>query len=184
MLNSVNSFGARGTLVVDSKAYEIYRLSTLENAGIGHVAELPFATKILLENLLRREDNGFVKKQDIDAIARWDPKKKPDKEIAFTPARVLMQDFTGVPAVLDLAAMREAIVELGGKPQKINPLVPADLVIDHSIQVDQFGSLGAIRFNTDREYERNRERYAFLRWGQTAFQNFRVVRRSASQRWR
>jgi aconitate hydratase len=175
MSESVNSFGARSTLSVGSKTYDIYNLNELTKAGVGHIRQLPFATKILLENLLRREDNGFVKKDDIEAVASWNPAKKSDREIAFTPARVLMQDFTGVPAVLDLAAMREAIVKLGGDPQKINPLVPADLVIDHSIQVDQFGSNLAIRFNTDREYERNRERYAFLRWGQTAFENFRVV---------
>jgi len=175
MSESVNSYRARSSLSVGSKSYEIYRLSALLDAGFEQVAQLPFATKVLLENLLRREDNGFVKKQDIEAVANWNPAQKSDREIAFTPARVLMQDFTGVPAVLDLAAMREAIVKLGGSAQKINPLVPADLVIDHSIQVDQFGSNQAIRFNTDREYERNKERYAFLRWGQTAFENFRVV---------
>jgi aconitate hydratase len=153
----------------------MFRLSELEKAGFRNVSQLPFSTKILLENLLRKEDGGFVKKEDIEAIANWKATGKEEKEIAFAPARVLMQDFTGVPAVLDLAAMREAIVKLGGDPKKINPLVPADLVIDHSIQVDAFGSSLAIRFNTDREYERNRERYAFLRWGQTAFRNFRVV---------
>ncbi|RMF63318.1 MAG: aconitate hydratase AcnA, partial [Calditrichaeota bacterium] len=170
-----NSFESKGTLNVDGQTYHIYRLGTLEKAGVGQVDRLPFSMKVLLENLLRKEDGRFVKRDDIEAVANWDPAHKSEKEIAFTPARVLMQDFTGVPAVVDLAAMRDAIKNLGGDPKKINPLVPADLVIDHSIQVDRFGVLDAIRFNTDREYERNRERYAFLRWGQHAFDNFRVV---------
>ncbi|NIV95052.1 aconitate hydratase AcnA, partial [candidate division KSB1 bacterium] len=173
--SQANSFSSRSALNVAANSYEMFRLSALEKAGIGQVSRLPFSLKILLENLLRNEDNRFVKKDDIEAVANWNPNKKPDKEIAYTPARVLMQDFTGVPAVVDLAAMRDAIKNLGGDPKKINPLVPADLVIDHSIQVDRFGNEAAIRFNTDKEYERNRERYAFLRWGQKAFQNFRVV---------
>ncbi len=173
--SQVNSFNSQSELKVGESAYEIFRLGALEKAGIGEVARLPFSMKILLENLLRKEDGRFVKKEDIEAVANWNPAKKSEKEIAFAPARVLMQDFTGVPAVVDLTAMREAIKNLGGDPQKINPLVPADLVIDHSIQVDKFGSNDAIRFNTDKEYERNRERYTFLRWGQNAFQNFRVV---------
>jgi len=171
----VNSFNSRGQLDVGDATYEIFRLQALDDAGIGSLDRLPFSMKILLENLLRKEDNRFVQKDDIAAVASWDPKSKPDKEIAYSPARVLMQDFTGVPAVVDLAAMREAMKHLGGDPQKINPVVPADLVIDHSIQVDRFGSAGAIQFNTDREYQRNRERYAFLRWGQNSFENFRVV---------
>lgn len=170
-----NSFNSQATLKVDSQSYEFYRLSKLEEAGIGDINRLPFSLKILLENLLRNEDGRFVKGEDIEAVVRWDPATKPEKEIAFTPARVFMQDFTGVPAVVDLAAMRDAIKSLGGNPKKINPLVPAELVIDHSIQVDQFGSNTAILFNTEKEYERNRERYAFLRWGQKAFDNFRVV---------
>ncbi|MFQ5605424.1 MAG: aconitate hydratase AcnA [bacterium] len=171
----INSFNSRTTIAVGAQSYEIYRLDVLEKSGVGQISHLPFSLKILLENLLRKEDNRFVKKADIEAVANWDPAKKSEQEIAFTPARVLMQDFTGVPAVVDLAAMREAIKKLGGDPQKINPLVPADLVVDHSIQVDKFGSADAVKFNTDKEYQRNRERYTFLRWGQNAFQNFRVV---------
>jgi len=174
-MSQENSFGSQATLKVDSNSYEMFRLDALEKAGGGDVARLPFSMKILLENLLRNEDGRLVQKEDIEAVANWDPKKKSEQEISYTPARVLMQDFTGVPAIVDLAAMRNAITDLGGDPKKINPLVPVDLVIDHSIQVDQFGSAAAIRFNTDKEYERNRERYAFLRWGQTAFENFRVV---------
>ena len=173
--NAVNSFNSRGKLDVGSRSYEMFRLSVLKKAGIGNVGSLPFSMKVLLENLLRKEDDKFVRKEDIEAVANWDPTRKSDREIAFTPARVLMQDFTGVPAVVDLAAMREAMNALGGDPKKINPQVPADLVIDHSIQVDRFGSADAMKFNTDREYERNRERYAFLRWGQHSFRNFRVV---------
>ena len=171
----LNSFSSLSTLNVGANSYEIFRLNALAKAGVGDISRLPFSMKVLLENLLRKEDGGFVKKEDIEAVANWDPAKKSDNEIAFTPARVLMQDFTGVPAVVDLAAMREAMKDLGGDPKKINPQVPADLVIDHSIQVDMFGSAGAMKFNTDKEYERNRERYAFLRWGQNAFQDFRVV---------
>jgi len=173
--NEVNSFNSRGELKVGNISYRIFRLSALEKAGFSNIARLPFSMKVLLENLLRKEDNGFVKKADIEAVANWDPNKKPEKEIAFSPSRVLMQDFTGVPAVVDLAAMRDAMTKLGADPEKINPLIQTDLVIDHSIQVDRFGNPGAIQFNTDREYERNKERYAFLRWGQKAFKNFRVV---------
>ncbi|MFQ5865716.1 MAG: aconitate hydratase AcnA [bacterium] len=175
MTKNNNSFNSQSTLNIDSQTFEIFRLTALQKAGIGNIASLPFSLKILLENLLRNEDGRFVKREDIEAVANWEPTKKPEQEIAFSPARVLMQDFTGVPAVVDLAAMRDAIQTLGGDPKKINPLVPADLVIDHSIQVDFFGRNEAIRFNTDKEYQRNRERYAFLRWGQNAFQNFRVV---------
>ena len=171
----LNSFSSLSTLNVGTNSYEIFRLNALEKAGIGNISRLPFSMKILLENLLRKEDGGFVKKADIEAVANWDPAKKSDNEIAFAPSRVLMQDFTGVPAVVDLAAMREAMQNLGGDAKKINPQVPADLVIDHSIQVDMFGSAGAMKFNTDKEYVRNRERYAFLRWGQNSFQDFRVV---------
>ena len=171
----VDSFSARTELRVGPNTYAIYSLKALENKGFTNISRLPFSTKILLENLLRNEDGRFVQADDIEAVANWNPAQKSDKEIAFTPARVLMQDFTGVPAVVDLAAMRDGIKALGGDPKKINPLVPVDLVIDHSIQVDRFGVADAIRFNTDKEYERNRERYAFLRWGQQAFENFRVV---------
>ena len=171
----VNSYNSRGQLDVGDATYQIFRLQSLEETGISRLARLPFSIKILLENLLRNEDNRSVRKEDIEAVARWQPKGKSDQEIAYSPARVLMQDFTGVPAVVDLAAMREAMKALGGDPKKINPVVPADLVIDHSIQVDRFGSNGAIQFNTEREYQRNRERYAFLRWGQNSFENFRVV---------
>jgi aconitate hydratase len=170
-MTSKNSFGARATLPVGGTSYTIYRL---DSAGAG-VARLPFSLKILLENLLRNEDDAFVKRADIEAMASWDVKAKVEKEIAFRTARVLLQDFTGVPAVVDLAAMRDAITKLGGDPQRINPLQPVDLVIDHSVQVDEYGSQAAFLLNTDLEFERNHERYLFLRWGQTAFRNFRVV---------
>src|SRR3712207_3878818 len=136
---------------------------------------LPFSLKVLLENLLRNEDGVAVRAEDVQALASWDHAAEPSKEIAFTPARVVMQDFTGVPAVVDLAAMRDAMADLGGDPAKINPLVPAELVIDHSVQVDVFGTRDAFRINAEREFERNAERYAFLRWGQGAFEGFKVV---------
>ena len=170
---SENSFGARATLEVAGSSYEIFRLDALQQRF--DVARLPFSLKVLLENLLRTEGNGSVTAADIEALASWDAKAEPSKEIAFTPARVLMQDFTGVPAVVDLAAMRDAIAEMGGDPAKINPLAPAELVIDHSVQVDAFGTRAAFKFNAEREFERNQERYAFLRWGQGAFQDFAVV---------
>jgi aconitate hydratase len=168
-----NSFGARATLAVAGREYEIFRLDALQQHF--DVARLPFSLKILLENLLRTEGNGSVSAADIEALASWDAKAQPSKEIAFTPARVLMQDFTGVPAVVDLAAMRDAMAVMGGDPSKINPLVPAELVIDHSVQVDAFGTRDAFRFNAEREFERNQERYSFLRWGQGAFDDFAVV---------
>jgi aconitate hydratase len=170
---SDNSFGARDTLDVDGRTYEIFRLDALQQRY--DVARLPFSLKILLENLLRTEGNGSVTAVDIEALAGWDAKAQPSKEIAFTPARVLMQDFTGVPAVVDLAAMRDAIAQMGGSAAEINPLVPAELVIDHSVQVDAFGTRDAFRVNAEREFERNQERYAFLRWGQGAFDDFAVV---------
>ncbi len=170
---STNSFGARATLSVGERSYEIFRLGALEPAH--DIARLPFSLKILLENLLRNEDGVSVHARDIEALASWDAKDRPSREIAFTPARVLMQDFTGVPAVVDLAAMRDAMHEMGGDPSRINPLVPAELVIDHSVQVDVFGSEQAFARNAELEFERNQERYAFLRWGQEAFQNFAVV---------
>jgi aconitate hydratase len=168
-----DSFAARAELEVGKRRFEIYRLDAL--AERFDVAGLPYSLKILLENLLRTEGNGAVSAQDIERLADWDAAAEPSNEIAFTPARVLMQDFTGVPGIVDLAAMRDAIAELGGDPQRINPLVPAELVIDHSVQVDVFGSRDAFARNAEREFERNVERYAFLRWGQDAFHNFSVV---------
>ena len=172
---SKNSFGTRDTLTVDGKSYEIFRLSALDKKAVGHVSQLPFSLRVLLENLLRQEDGRFVHPEDIQALAAWDPKAASQREISFMPARVLLQDFTGVPAVVDLAAMREAIRKLGGDPKKVNPLLPAELVIDHSVQVDKFGSDMAFAFNAELEFQRNVERYAFLRWGQAAFNNFKVV---------
>ena len=170
---SANSFDARATLRVGDRSFEIYRLDALQSKF--DVARLPFSLKILLENLLRCEDGESIRAQDVEALASWNAKEEPSKEIAFTPARVVMQDFTGVPAIVDLAAMRDAMREMGGDPNKINPLVPAELVIDHSVQVDAFGSAKAFQVNAEREFERNQERYAFLRWGQGAFANFKVV---------
>jgi aconitate hydratase len=170
---SRNSFGAKGSLDVGGRSYEIFRLSAL--ADRFDVARLPYSLKILLENLLRNEDDVSVGASEIEALAGWDPAAEPDREIAFAPARILMQDFTGVPCVVDLAAMRDAMVDLGGDPDKVNPLVPAELVIDHSVSVDNYGFDGARRMNTALEYERNMERYEFLKWGQTAFDNFAVV---------
>jgi aconitate hydratase len=173
-MNVVNdSFGALSTLEVGEQSYEIFRLDALQEKY--DVARLPYSLKVLLENLLRNEDGVSVKAEDVENIARWIASEEPSKEIAFTPARVLMQDFTGVPAVVDLAAMRDAIAELGGDAERINPLVAVELVIDHSIQVDEFATRFAFRRNAELEFERNRERYAFLRWGQTAFDNFAVV---------
>ena len=168
-----DSFSARSTLGVDGVEYEIFRLDRLGERF--DLARLPFSLKILLENLLRHEDGGAVTAADIEALAGWDAAAEPSTEIAFTPSRVLLQDFTGVPAVVDLAAMRDAMRTLGGDPAKINPLSPVELVIDHSVQVDRFGSHDALARNTEIEFERNRERYAFLRWGQKAFRDFRVV---------
>ncbi len=168
-----NSFDSRGPLAVGAREYEIFRLSAL--AERFDVATLPFSLKVLLENLLRTEGAGAVRAGDIEALAGWDPAATPSQEIAFTPARVLMQDLTGVPAVVDLAAMRDAMAQMGGDPAKINPLAPAELVIDHSVQVDAFGTRDAFAINAAREFERNQERYLFLRWGQQAFDNFKVV---------
>ena len=167
---SLNSFGAKKTLQVGDKSYEIYSLAAVEG-----LQKLPYALRILGENLLRTEDGANVTAQQIEALANWDPQAEPDTEIQFTPARVVMQDFTGVPCVVDLATMREAVKELGGDPKKINPLAPAEMVIDHSVQIDYFGRADALKLNTDMEYGRNKERYQFLRWGQGAFANFRVV---------
>jgi aconitate hydratase A / 2-methylisocitrate dehydratase len=175
MTSSKNSFSSKSTLTVDGKAYQIFSLAALERAGYSNVARLPFSLKVLLENLLRNEDDRFVHKADVEALANRDVTKSVGKEINFMPARVLLQDFTGVPAVVDLAAMREAMRKMGGDPKKINPLLPAELVIDHSVQVDKFGTPGAFAFNAELEFHRNVERYQFLRWGQTAFQDFKVV---------
>src|SRR3954462_5762584 len=168
-----NSYDARGTLKVGDRELEIFRLQALQSKF--DVARLPFSLKILLENLLRTEGNGAVDAADIEALATWDATADPSKEIAFTPARVVMQDFTGVPAVADLPAMRDAMADLGGDPARIEPLVPAELVIAHSVQVGEFGTATAFPFKAEREFERNRERYEFLKWGQDAFETFKVV---------
>src|SRR5829696_1089223 len=167
-----DSFGARDTLGVGGRELEIFRLDALQERF--DVARLPFSLKILLENLLRTEDGQAVTREDIEALAGWDPSGPASIEIAFTPSRVIMQDFTGVPAIVDLAAMRDAMEAMGGDPARINPLVPAELVIDHSVQVDEFGTRYAFERNAELEFERNQERYAFLRWGQGAFNGFEV----------
>ena len=169
-----NSFASRATLTSGAKSYTYFRLPALAEKGF-NLGRLPFSLKILLENLLRREDGVNVTAGDICFLANWDPKAEPSREIAYMPARVLMQDFTGVPAIVDLGAMRDAIKTLGGDPNRVNPLIPAELVIDHSVQVDEFGAAGALAANTLLEFQRNRERYAFLKWGQTAFRNFSAV---------
>jgi len=172
---SLNSFDSEQSLLVAGKIYRYFSLSAFAKKSGKDISRLPFSLKILLENLLRREDGITVKREDIEALADWDPLATPDREIQFMPARVLLQDFTGVPAVADLAAMRRALQRLGGDPGKINPLQPADLVIDHSVQVDRFGTTLALQENAELDYQRNHERYQFLRWGQGAFRNFRVV---------
>ncbi|HEX4573697.1 MAG TPA: aconitate hydratase AcnA [Gemmatimonadales bacterium] len=173
-MTTTNSFGTRATLSVGGRRFEIFRLAALEQRGLP-VSRLPYSLRILLENLLRREDGRTVRRDEIEKLARWDPRKTPDDEIAFMPARVLMQDFTGVPAVVDLAAMRDAMRGLGGDPKTVNPLLAAELVIDHSVIVDAFGTPSAFQVNADLEFQRNRERYALLRWAQQTFQGFRVV---------
>src|ERR1700742_1799461 len=167
---AVNSFGAKDTLKVGSTDYEVFRVDTVPGYD-----KLPFSLKVLLENLLRTEDGANVTKSQIEALGSWDPSAEPDTEIQFTPARVIMQDFTGVPCVVDLATMREAVADLGGDPSKVNPLAPAELVIDHSVIIDVFGTADAFERNVDFEYGRNKERYQFLRWGQGAFDEFKVV---------
>src|ERR1700730_15979125 len=175
-MTSLDSFKCRKKLTVGSKTYYYFSFKAAEKHGLTDVSELPFSMKILLENLLRFEDGRSVTRQDIEGVAAWlSTKGKTEREIAFRPARVLMQDFTGVPAVVDLAAMRDAMTRLGGDPQKINPLVPVDLVIDHSVIVDAFASSKAFKTNVELEYGRNGERYRFLKWGQGSFDNFRVV---------
>ena len=167
---SLNSFGARDTLTVGDNSYEIYRLDAVPGTE-----KLPYSLKVLAENLLRTEDGANITTDHINAIAHWDPSAEPSIEIQFTPARVIMQDFTGVPCIVDLATMREAVTALGGDPAKVNPLAPAELVIDHSVILDFFGNAGAYERNVALEYERNGERYQFLRWGQGAFDDFKVV---------
>src|SRR5947207_9262664 len=170
----MDSFRSRSTLKSSGKSYEIYRLDALDKQGIS-TTHLPFSLRILLENLLRTEDGRNVKAEDIRALASWNGRTKPEKEIAFTPSRVLMQDFTGVPAVVDLAAMRDAMKMLGGDPKKINPLVPVDLICDHSVAVNYYANNNAVKKNVEEEYRQNRERYEFLKWSQKSFDNFRVV---------
>ena len=175
MTTTLNSFGTRTEIRSGGQPVQIYSLPALEKAGFPGVSRLPYSMKILLENLLRREDNAFVKADDVRAVAQWNAAAASEKEISFMPARVLLQDFTGVPCVVDLAAMRDAIIRLGGNPDRVNPLQPVELVIDHSVQVDYFGRADAFSLNAELEFSRNRERYAFLRWGQRAFRNFEVV---------
>src|SRR5262245_22632590 len=167
--------GARGRLDSAAGSVTYFRLDTLRAQGFAAVERMPMTLKVLLENLLRKVGNGVVRDAEVEAMAGWAPRSTAHREFPFYPARVLLQDFTGVPAAVDLAAMRSAMARLGGNPRLINPLVPADLVIDHSVQVDYFGSANAFELNVEREYERNRERYALLRWTQQAFENFRVV---------
>lgn len=169
-MSTVDSFGSKGVLNVAGTDYEIFRLNSVEGAD-----SLPFSLKVLLENLLRTEDGANITADHVRALAGWDPNAEPDTEIQFTPARVIMQDFTGVPCVVDLATMREAVKDLGGDPRRVNPLAPAEMVIDHSVQIDAFGNSGALERNMEIEYQRNGERYQFLRWGQTAFDDFKVV---------
>src|SRR4051794_41033054 len=169
-----DSFKASSTLDIGDQSYQIYRLSAVTGEGLD-VDTLPYSLKVLLENLLRSEDGVDITADDVRALAGWDPEAEPDREIQFTPARVIMQDFTGVPCIVDLATMREAMADLGGDATKINPLAPAELVIDHSVIADVFGTPEAFERNVEIEYERNRERYQFLRWGQGAFRDFKVV---------
>src|SRR5436309_10191419 len=171
----MNTFNSQSTLKVDGAEFDYFALENAEKSGAGPVSKLPFSLKVMLENLLRFEDGQTVAADDVRALVSSPTAKRLEKEIAFRPARVLMQDFTGVPAIVDIATMRDVIKKMGGDPKRINPLQPVDLVIDHSVQVDQFGSPGAFAFNADRELERNRERYVFLKWGQKAFQNCSVV---------
>ncbi|MGO2585847.1 MAG: aconitase family protein, partial [Brachybacterium tyrofermentans] len=169
-MSTANSFSAKQDLTVGGTDYEIFALDAVEGAD-----KLPYSLKILLENLLRTEDGANITADHVRALASWDPAAEPSTEIQFTPGRVIMQDFTGVPCVVDLATMREAMRDLGGDPEKINPLAPAEMVIDHSVMIDVAGRLDALEKNMELEYERNRERYQFLRWGQTAFDDFKVV---------
>ncbi|HLI30387.1 MAG TPA: aconitase family protein, partial [Terriglobia bacterium] len=170
-----DAFGALATFETREGRAAIYRLDRLEKAGLGAVSHLPMSIKILLESVLRNVDGELVTEEDVQALAGWKPKPSAPREVPLMPARVLLQDFTGVPAVVDLAAMRSAVKRRGGNPSKVNPMIPVDLVIDHSVQVDVFGTLTALQQNSEIEFKRNRERYEFLRWGQRSFKNFRVV---------
>jgi len=170
-----DNFGARGTFDTGTGEAVIYRLNKLTEQGIGHVDKLPFSIKVLLENALRNQDGHHFNEKDVRNLASWDAKNPNPVEIPFSPARVILQDFTGVPSLVDLAALRSAMARMGGDPQKINPKVPVDLVIDHSVQVDVFGTSDAIRRNAEMEFLRNQERYEFLHWGQKAFANFKAV---------
>ncbi|MEK7765077.1 MAG: aconitase family protein, partial [bacterium] len=175
MAGHPDSFGAKTTLTAGGATLGIFSLPALERRGFAGISRLPFSIKVLIENLLRNEDSRLVAAADVETLARWAPRGLPEREIPFTPSRVLLQDFTGVPVLVDLASMRDAAAGLGGDPARINPVIPVDLVIDHSVQVDAFGSEQALGTNLAREYERNLERYAFMRWGQRALRNFRVV---------
>nr|MBA3944123.1 aconitate hydratase [Herpetosiphonaceae bacterium] len=175
MADSFDPQSTRTPLTVGERTYIIYRLAALEEQGVGKIEALPFSIKVVLESLLRNCGDGFTTPDEVAALAGWTPATAGRREIQFKPGRVLLQDFTGVPAVVDLAAMRNAMEQLGGDPAKINPLVQADLVIDHSVQVDAYGTAGSLLFNAELEFERNIERYEFLRWGQQAFDRFRVV---------
>src|SRR5688572_16046224 len=175
MTSTVDTFGSKATLEVGGRTVDIHRIDALARAGVGDVDSLPFSLRVVLENLLRNEDGKTVGPKDIEAVARWNEQAKPTQEIAYRPARVLLHDFTRVPAVVDLAAMREAFAQMGGDAKRINPLQPVDLVIDHSVQVDSFRSLRSFEENVRLEFERNQERYQFLKWGQGAFEGMRVV---------
>ena len=175
MANYRDPFGIKKTLSVGNKAYSYFRLNGLEEQGIGPVSKLPFSIKILLEAVVRQYDNHAIGEDHVKALANWNAASPAKSEVPFKPARILLQDFTGVPAVVDLAALRSAMKRLGGNPDRINPLIPVDLVIDHSVQVDAFASQAALEFNIKKEFERNEERYKFLRWAQKSFDNFRVV---------
>src|SRR3979411_2883742 len=170
-----NPFGSQATLATKAGEFQIFRLAKLTAQGIGHLDKLPFSIKVLLESCLRNMDNFVVNEEDVTGVANWNATKVNAVELPLKPARVILQDFTGVPCVVDLAAMRAAMKRAGGDPQRINPLVPVDLVIDHSVQVDDFGNKFALANNIEKEFERNRERYEFLKWGQKAFKNFSVV---------
>jgi aconitate hydratase len=175
MSSNNDPFGAKDIIEFNGKRITIYRLNKLEELGIGKISRLPYSIKVLLEALLRQVDGQLVTKEDVESLAKWSPDFIPDRELPFIPARVVLQDFTGVPAVVDIAALRSAMKRLGGNPANINPIIPADLVIDHSVQVDYFGTSYARQFNEKKEFERNGERYALLRWAQLSFDNFRVV---------
>ncbi|HNN61092.1 MAG TPA: aconitase family protein, partial [Leptospiraceae bacterium] len=170
-----NSFGAKAKFTSKAGSLDLFRLDALEKQGVGNVSKLPYSIRVLLESALRNEDSFQIHKEDVENLTKWDPTKQSDREFAFKPGRVVLQDFTGVPCVVDLAALRGAMVRMGGDPARINPIVRVDLVIDHSVQVDYFGSGDALKKNMAVEFERNRERYEFLKWGQGAFQNLGIV---------